>query len=92
MNIKTKTSLVGFLLTLANLNSPSTAKTIGEISQTTTKPSLEQRLKNLNVAIRQREAQSTESSQRENIFTISRAKDWADGPNKSRDWLNGGGG
>ncbi len=85
MNIKTKTSLVGFLLALANLNTPSTAKTIGEISQTTTKPSLEQRLKNLNVAIRKREGLLTESSQNQNNFTIFRAKSWRNS------WGDGGG-
>jgi rSAM-associated Gly-rich repeat protein len=33
LNIKTKTSLVGFLLALATLNSPSTANTMGEVSK-----------------------------------------------------------
>ncbi len=93
MNIKTKTSLVGFLLALANLNSPSTAKTIGEISQTTTKPSLEQRLNLLNGAIREREEQLTESSQSQNNFTRSRSRGWADGRYGSwsdvNSWHNG---
>ncbi len=85
MNINTKTSLVGFLLALSTLNSPSTAKTIDEIGKSTAKPSIEQRLNRLNAAIRAREEQLSESSQSQNSLTV--AQGWADG--RDREWVNG---
>ena len=84
MNINTKTSLVGFLLTLATLSNPSTAKTTNEVEQSAPKPSIEQRLNRLNAAIQAREGQLPESSQSQNSFTV--AGGWADG--KGRDWVN----
>lgn len=94
MNINTKTSLVGFLLALATLNSPSTAKTIDEAGKgissnaPSTQPSLEQRLNRLNAAIRAREDQLSESSQSQNSQNTFRvARGWADG--RDRDWVNG---
>ena len=94
MNINTKTSLVGFLLALATLNSPSTAKTIDEVDQgisqnaPSTQPSLEQRLNRLNAAIRAREEQLPESSQSQsNQSNFEVAGGWADG--RDREWVNG---
>ena len=91
MNINTKTSLAGFLLALSTLNSPSTAKTIGEVERgfssnsSSTQPSIEQRLNRLNAAIRAREEQLPESSQRQNSLTV--AAGWGDG--RDREWVNG---
>ena len=94
MNINTKTSLVGFLLALATLNSPSTAKTIDEVDKSisqnapSTRPSLEQRLNRLNAAIRAREEQLPESSQSQsNQSNFEVAGGWADG--RDREWVNG---
>ena len=90
MNINTKTSLVGFLLALSTLNSPSTAKTIGEVGKgvssnsSSTQPSIEQRLNRLNAAIRAREKQLPELPQSQNSFTV--AQGWADG--RDREWVN----
>ena len=86
MNINTKTSLVGFLLALSTLNSPGTAKTINEVSKSTTQPSLEQRLNRLNAAIRAREEQLPNSSQNPKNFTLAN-RGWADG--RDREWVNG---
>ena len=91
MNINTKTSLVGFLLALSALSSPSTAKTMDEVGRgisriaPTAKPSIEQRLNRLNAAIRAREEQLPESFQNKNSFTV--AQGWADG--RDREWVNG---
>ncbi len=85
MNLNTKTSLVGFLLALAALNSPSTATTTNEVGKSAPKSSLEQRLNRLNKAIRAREEQLPESSRSQNSFTVARG--WADG--RDREWVNG---
>lgn len=87
MNINTKTSLLGFLLALATLNIPATAKTISEVSKSATQPSLEQRLNRLNAAIRAREGQLLpQSSQNPKSLTVAN-RGWADG--RDREWVNG---
>ncbi len=86
MNIKTKTSLVGFLLALATLNSPTTAKTMDEVDRSSVKLTIEQRLNRLNTAIRVKEEQLPESSQSNPSFSVAQ-RGWADG--RDREWVNG---
>ena len=85
MNFKTTTSLVGFLLALSTLNSPSAAEVIGEVEKSEPKPTIEGRLNRLSAAIRAREEQLPESHKNHDNFTV--AGGWADG--RGREWVNG---
>lgn len=90
MNITTRTSLMGFLLTLAALQvSAATAATDSSI-QHTARPTVEARLTRLTAAIRSRETQlpETHSVAMQSPTDLKIAIGWADG-SRGGQWTDG---